>query len=76
MANQISNFISFFVILVLVASGWNISLQQVEGRPACSTPLGACGPAGYCARRCKDLHKEDGEGSCNFGLCVCIHGCP
>jgi len=58
--------------------GWNIRLQQVEGRHACETPLGACGPAGDCVTRCKELRKNenDGEGSCTFGLCNCVHGCP
>ncbi|GAU36865.1 hypothetical protein TSUD_213890 [Trifolium subterraneum] len=58
-----------------------MGLQQVKGLKQkegpddpCQTPLGACGPAGDCDKRCKASHVE-GEGSCNLGLCTCTHWC-
>ncbi|CAK8537960.1 unnamed protein product [Lathyrus sativus] len=74
MVKRVSNLNQIFVILVLVVSVWNIELQQVEGAKPCTMHLGACGPAGDCVKRCKAAHV-DGLGSCDLGLCTCVHSC-
>ncbi|CAL5189815.1 unnamed protein product [Lathyrus oleraceus] len=74
MVKRISNLYQFFVILVLVVTVWNMELQQVEGAKPCTTPMGKCGPAGDCVKRCKAAHVE-GSGFCDLGLCRCIHWC-
>ncbi|KAK9758134.1 hypothetical protein RND81_01G209700 [Saponaria officinalis] len=60
----------FHVLLIFVL----LAFETMKIEAQCIDPLGECGPAGECDKRCKEKHP-DGGGECNFGMCQCVYGC-